>query len=197
MSISLRKRGSHAYHEGSVLKQKLLALGVVLAAVAALFTARVPVAAHTETWKSEPFRTQSAAAALPQGFVLPSADVDVKVSSLVAADLDADGDLDIIASGGASGSPAILVWENDGAGRLTRREPAKQKSLDSVPASPTFEQHQSEAPASLQPGSPAMQAASTNVVLTLATRSFSRPRSPDIASAALDGLRSRSPPARS
>ena len=38
-------------------------------------------------------QTHSVAKQLPAGFVLPSSDVDLKISSLVAADLDADGDL--------------------------------------------------------------------------------------------------------
>jgi hypothetical protein len=192
----LRKNEPHAYHEGSVLKQKLLAPVMIVAAAVALCAARVP-APQTEAWNPEAFRSRSVAAVLPQGFVLPSADGDIKVSSLVAADLDADGDLDIVASEGAEGSLAILVWENDGAGRLTRREPTKQRSLDNVPSSPSFEQHQSDTPASVQPDNPTAPAAAVKVAAMPAARSFERTRAPDVSSAALEVLRSRSPPARS
>ena len=180
-----------------MLKQKRLTPLVVVAAAVALFASRVPATPHTQAWNAEPFSLRSVAAVLPQGFVLPSADVDLKVSSLVAADVDADGDLDIVASEGAGGSLAIFVWENDGAGRLTRRQPAKQKSLNGVPASPVLEQHQSDTPASIQPDSPAMQTITASVATTPATQSFDRRHDPDVASAALEVLRSRSPPARS
>lgn len=178
-------------------KQKAILAPLVAAALFALTSPRVPVGAHMRAWHAEPSTARAAATAVPQGFVLPSSDVDVKVSSLVAADLDDDGDLDIVASEGASGSVAILVWENDGAGRLTRREPKQQRSLEGGPASPSFERHQRETPASVQTDSPAMEPLSAHARLVLATASSDRPRAPGITSPALDVLRSRSPPSRS
>ena len=178
-------------------KQKLFVFVAVLTAVVAAFASRLPAGPHTQIWSAESFKSQRVASALPQGFVLPSADGNVNVSSLVAADLDADGDLDIVASDGASGSVEILVWENDGAGRLTRRQPDQKRSLGSAPASPALEQHASDAPDSIPPDSPAMQTITASTGLTPPARSFDRPRAPGATSAALDVLRSRAPPARS
>jgi hypothetical protein len=48
----------------------------------------------------------------------PPLEPGVRLVALVASDIDADGDLDLIAS---DGSLDLLVWINDGAGHLTRR----------------------------------------------------------------------------
>jgi hypothetical protein len=40
--------------------------------------------------------------------------------TVVAADIDADGDIDVVAS---DGSLDLLVWVNDGTGRFTRKHP--------------------------------------------------------------------------
>ena len=194
MSSALRGIEVPAYDEYSVLKKTLLPL--VVAALSTLAAWGAPGSTATRSW-NEPFGLRSASAALPQGFVLPASDVDVKVSSLVAADVDADGDLDIVASERVGGSLAILVWENDGAGRLTRRQPSQPHSLDNGPASPAFEQHRAETLASIQPDSPVMQTIRAAVSSAPATQSFELLHSPDIASAALELLRSRSPPVRS
>jgi len=41
--------------------------------------------------------------------------------AVVAADIDADGDIDVVAT---DGSLNLLVWINDGTGRFTRKRPA-------------------------------------------------------------------------
>ena len=180
-----------------MLKQKLFVSSALVAALVALTAWRAPAGARMHPWHAEPVRSRSAAAVLPEGFTLPSSDVDLTVSSIVAADLDADGDLDIVASERVSGSLAILVWENDGAGKLTRRQPAQRKALDSAPASPSFEQHQSGTLASIQPDNQAVESGAADLQATIAERSSARPRAPDVASPAFDALRSRAPPSRS
>jgi hypothetical protein len=134
---------------------------------------------------------------LPRGFTLPSGDADLQVSSLVTTDLDADGDLDIVAADRSSGAIGIVVWVNDGAGRLTRKAPAPAGHLASEPAAPTIDEHQATVMASVQPNGPAIAAISAKAWFALPARPHNPATSaaPDSATAAT--LRSRSPPARS
>ena len=134
---------------------------------------------------------------LPQGFTLPSGDADLKVSSIVTTDLDADGDLDIVAADRSSGAIGIVVWVNDGDGRLTRKAPAPAGHLASEPASPTIDEHQATVMASVQPNGPAIAAISLNAWLALPARPHNPATSTVPESATPATLRSRSPPARS
>jgi hypothetical protein len=138
----------------------------------------------------------SVAKQLPAGFVLPPSDVDLKISSFIAADLDADGDLDIVAADAANGSVDIVVWVNDGAGRLTRKHPEQPKTLGSEPPGPSVDRQYTTVIASLQPDNPAVETGS-NSWLTLPEQ----PRPPSLdttaVSATIATRRSRSPPVRS
>jgi hypothetical protein len=134
---------------------------------------------------------------LPQGFTLPSADVNLPVSSLVTADLDADGDLDIVAADRSNGSIGIVVWVNDGAGRLTRKAPSSKGHLASEPASPSLDEHQATVMASVQPDGPALATISANSWLTLPAQPYDLARSSVPESVTPATLRSRSPPALS
>jgi hypothetical protein len=62
---------------------------------------------------------------LPKGLTLATAEAEAgavrKFFALVTTDLDADGDLDVIASNGALD---LLVWLNDGSGHLTAHRAA-------------------------------------------------------------------------
>ncbi len=53
--------------------------------------------------------------------------------SVVTADIDADGDVDIVAS---DGSLDLLVWVNDGDGHFTRQSPRRSTDWQSVPPAP-------------------------------------------------------------
>jgi len=134
---------------------------------------------------------------LPRGFTLPSADVNLLVSSLITADLDADGDLDIVAADSSNGGIGIVVWVNDGAGRLTRKAPAPKGNLASEPAAPSIDERQTTVMASVQPDGAAIAAIAVNTWLTLPALLYDLPRSADPESATPATLRSRSPPARS
>jgi hypothetical protein len=59
------------------------------------------------------------ASVLPAGLAPPGADSRLLVS-VIAADIDDDGDLDVV---GSDGSLNLIVWDNDGTGRLTRKDP--------------------------------------------------------------------------
>ena len=134
---------------------------------------------------------------LPQGFTLPSSDVNLSVSSLITADLDADGDLDIVAADRSNGGIGIVVWVNDGAGRLTRKTPSSKGNLASEPASPSLDEHQPTVMVSVQPDGPALAAISVDSWLTLPARLYDLARSSVPESVTPATLRSRSPPARS
>jgi hypothetical protein len=134
---------------------------------------------------------------LPRGFTLPSADANLPISSLITADLDADGDLDIVAADRSNGGIGIVVWVNDGAGRLTRKAPAPKGSLASEPAGPSIDERQTTVMASVQPDGAAIATIGLNTWLTLPARLYDLPRSADPESATPATLRSRSPPARS
>ena len=92
---------------------------------------RLPAGTHASIVRYQDLARPSSAAQIPEGFVLPASDAGVRVSSFVTADLDADGDLDIVAAElSADGLVGIVVWVNDGTGRLTR-EAAETRSSDS------------------------------------------------------------------
>ena len=137
---------------------------------------------------------RQAARQLPEGLVLPTSDAALNVASLVTVDLDADGDLDVIASNPSSGSLGIVVWENDGAGHLTRKRPVRPRSLGSEPASPSVDQGQTTVVVSIPSSAPAIETIGINAWLTLPSRPRDLPASSDAPSAALATLRSRSPP---
>jgi len=139
-------------------------------------------------------QTSLAAMQLPAGFVLPSADVDLKVSSLVAADLDADGDLDIVAAAGASGPLGIVVWVNEGDGRLTRKRPEQPHALGVEPPTPSVEQHESTFGASIQTDSLAEQSARAGAWLVLPKHCCRMPLDASPISAAVATSRPRAPP---
>jgi hypothetical protein len=58
------------------------------------------------------------AAALPSVLMVPAVPPGWRLVSMTADDIDADGDLDVVAN---DGSLDLIVWINDGTGRLNRR----------------------------------------------------------------------------
>jgi hypothetical protein len=137
---------------------------------------------------------QPVAQQLPRGFELPPADLNLKVVSVVAADLDADGDLDIVATDDRSGSLGVVVWVNDGGGHLRRQRPAHSRTLGSEPAPPSFGQQQADGAVSIQAGSPAVEPGRAERAITLPSRRGAGPGPFDPASADRSARRSRSPP---
>ncbi len=77
------------------------------------------------------------AVALPDGF---AASVDRATSaqfvSVVADDVDQDGDLDVVAS---VGSLDLLVWQNDGAGHFTRLPSSQRRAFQTQPPPPAVD----------------------------------------------------------
>ena len=105
---------------------KPLPFGVVLLALLSGAWLRLEAApVSLSGWHHKPLPAQ--AENLPEDF-----DRSVeRASAAIAAvrfDVDDDGDLDIV---GLDGALALLVWENDGAGRLTLKQPLEPTSLTS------------------------------------------------------------------
>src|SRR6266851_5314869 len=73
---------------------------------------------------------------LRSGLEPPAADGQTLLLSVTAADIDADGDLDVV---GSDGSLNLIVWANDGTGRLTRRYPRDSSSGGWTPTGATVD----------------------------------------------------------
>ena len=175
--------------------KKLSLLVIAFLALLATLAAdvRLPQAARAMSLMA--FRqARPAAKQLPAGFVLPSSDVDLRISSLVATDVDADGDLDIVAAAAPNGSPDIVVWVNDGDGRLTRKRPEQPKTLGAESPAPSVDQQSSTAVAVTQTGSPALHSDSVAAWLTLDTGRCRVPGPAAAVSAEVPTRRSRAPP---
>jgi len=190
----LLKGAPAAYHGNSRMKKLSLCVIAFLALVATLAAVvRLPEASREMTLMKLR-QSRPAGKQLPAGFILPSSDVDLRISSLVAADLDADGDLDIVAAAAANGSPAIVVWVNDGGGRLTRKPPEAPKTLGADPPAPSVDQQPSAFVALVQAGSPAVPVLGTKASLAPIVERCRLPRSPSSVSVCTKTLRSRAPP---
>src|SRR5215813_12869498 len=70
------------------------------------------------------------------GFSQPAANQPEQIVSIVAADIDSDGDLDVVASDSAL---QLHVWVNDGAGHFTLRTPARSSGWQPTPPAPSFD----------------------------------------------------------
>ena len=72
-------------------------------------------------------------AALPSVLSPPAVQPGSRFVSMVVEDIDADGDLDVVAN---DGSLDLIVWTNDGSGRLSRQQGRDGPDLRSEPAAP-------------------------------------------------------------
>jgi hypothetical protein len=79
------------------------------------------------------FDSSLLAAALPKVLTPPVVQPGLRLVSMIAEDIDADGDLDVVAN---DGSLDLIVWTNDGSGRLSRRQGRDVAGLRSEPAAP-------------------------------------------------------------
>ena len=141
----------------------------------------------------------TAEAALRHAGLSPSQiDNGTQLVAAAVADLDADGDLDLVAT---DGSLDLLVWDNDGAGHFTRKYPKhapagalkpRDGSVDDGPANGTVSVVLSDA--SALAGAPqsalfALQSdrrvASTTPLPRLLVTPASRPRAPPVSSTTL------------
>ena len=104
---------------------------VRLVALGAIICAWIPVQVRIATRqidRSAPsmFEASAWASALPSVLSAPPVPHGWQLVSMVAHHIDADGDLDVVAN---DGSLNLIVWVNDGTGRLSRQEGRKPSSL--------------------------------------------------------------------
>ena len=84
---------------------------------------------------------------LPSALRAALGEPDAQLVAIVAADIDADGDLDVVAS---DSTLQLHVWVNDGAGHLQRKRPARSTSLQPEPPGPTITHGTAMSPVSTQ-----------------------------------------------
>ena len=94
---------------------------------AMVWVAWIPVHGATTGRKGDAWRPPTLAASawvatLPSELTPPPVPADWPLVSMIADDIDADGDLDVVAN---DGSPKLIVWINDGTGRLHRLDERK------------------------------------------------------------------------
>ncbi len=106
----------------------------LIAAVVCVAAARVRADA-TRGESAPPTMGVATVTGLPHGLQWPTGDANSPVVDAVAADIDADGDLDIVAN---QGSLELVVWFNDGTGRLTRATATPSAGPHAFSTSPGF-----------------------------------------------------------
>src|SRR4051812_28450804 len=108
----------------------------ITAAGLLLTTAREPLTSSTLD-SSLATRARSVEFATLPGGLRPTGIDSGSLVCLVAADIDGDGDLDVVA---ADGSLRLIVWTNDGSGHLRRQAPRQTRTgWQPEPGSPTLE----------------------------------------------------------
>jgi len=77
--------------------------------------------------------------AIPDGLAKVATTDVGQIVSIVAADIDDDGDLDVVAS---DSSLQLHVWVNDGAGHFTLQHPARSTGWQPMPPAPSVQDRQ-------------------------------------------------------
>lgn len=115
----------------------------------------------------------------------------VTLRGVVAADIDRDGDLDIV----ASTDRGFMVWVNDGAGRLTKQSPQHAPVVQGTVPAGTWRHGQSRRDVTVQNDTPSSGAAKeyAHAPPSVSRRGLSPDRSP-WCSAAPSTNASRAPP---
>ena len=114
-----------------------------LVALGALICAGIPVHARIVTRQIDRstrsmFEASAWASALPSVLIAPAVAPGWRLVSMIADDIDADGDLDVVAN---DGSLDLIVWTNDGTGRLSRQEGRKPSSPPQKMTGPGLSDH--------------------------------------------------------
>jgi hypothetical protein len=116
---------------------------------------------------------------------------DVEFNQVVAADIDRDGDIDVL----ATTDHTFTVWVNDGAGHLTRQVPAQPRQSGAGPSAPSLGDRQSNTFVSIQNDSHVADAVSGSPRPSPPAQPYRLELSAAAVSASPGALRSRSPPA--
>jgi hypothetical protein len=165
--------------------RRLLAALALYAAMVCLMPLRT-TAAHRAAAPLAPQRPLQVTGAMwPAGLIPPPGDGRPLIA-VVAVDVDADGDLDVV---GNDGSLNLIVWSNDSTGRLTRQTPKRSTPSGWRPVGQTVDD---------QPLTPNVLAASggSPLCVTAATPSFLPAPSRSAVAAASSGPQRRFAAAR-
>jgi hypothetical protein len=166
---------------------RVAVLTIAVCGVALL--ARAPIQdRHTGPWRPLLRAASPLIAALPSGLTPPSVPAAWQVVSMIADDIDADGDLDVVTN---DGSLELVVWINDGTGRLSRRDDPKTAAGPQQMSGAGLSEHPTESRVVAHVPGSGLPGASADASLP-----FSEPRSrwTGSADASLDDLvSSRSP----
>ena len=130
-----------------------------LIALGAMICAWVPVQVRIATRQIDRsarsmFEASAWAATLPSVLIAPAVAPGWQLVSMIADDIDADGDLDVVAN---DGSLDLIVWINDGTGRLSRQEGRKPSSLPEKMTGPGLSDHPTRSQALAQTPSSVLQ----------------------------------------
>jgi hypothetical protein len=97
-------------------------------------------------------------------FAPPTSESTRTLVSIVAADIDSDGDLDVVAS---DTELELHVWINDGSGHFTRRDPMRPGTWQELPPLPGLDTHSTRSNAFTTPSSPSFVTGSRPLFWTL------------------------------
>ena len=108
-----------------------------------MICAGIPVQVRMATRQSDrsarsTFEASVWASALPSVLIAPAVPPGWQLVSMIADDIDADGDLDVVAN---DGSLDLVVWINDGTGRLSRQAGRKPRTLPQKMTGPGLSDH--------------------------------------------------------
>lgn len=170
----------------SMFSRALRAGAIIVAALSPLLA--VPVSAASLPARAE---VKAGKSVEPDVFrELVASSYNVQFNRVVAADIDRDGDVDVL----AATDHTLTVWVNDGQGHLTRRVPAQPRQFGAGPDAPSLGERDSNSSVSIQTDSHVVDAKS-------ACQRFvplAQPYFPELSAAAVSvspvALRPRSPP---
>jgi hypothetical protein len=112
--------------------------------------------------------------------------------SIVAADVDDDGDVDVVAN---DASLHLFIWLNDGTGHLTRQQPARTNAWQGQPGDPTVNRSATTCDVPSQTSRPSPQPTRAAAGFQLAARTAVAACRPAIAVVRVAARRSpRAPP---
>ena len=79
------------------------------------------------------FDSNQLVASLPSVLSPPEVKAGSRLVSMIAEDIDADGDLDVVAN---DGTLNLIVWTNDGSGRLSQQQGRETTTVRAGPEAP-------------------------------------------------------------
>ena len=141
------------------------------------------------------FDSTALAAALPSVLSPPAVQPGSRLVSMIAEDIDADGDLDVVAN---DGSLELIVWTNDGSGRLSRQQSRDVPGLRSEPEAPGLTHGPSDSGSAVPPASGSLDSHPRTIAASLDRSPFSWTSPADALRPVLISTRTpRGPPASS